>query len=492
MQAMMSFNEFKILAQTNRYIALCSKINNDLLTPIHVFQALNAQNQGATLLESHSSKQSNSRFSLLGFDTMAHIFTQGNDLIVKSENHIIAKQAFSLTNLRNIFNQYAIGTVIELPGFIGGFVGYISYEAAYRFEKIIADYIPDNDIPDIYFKFYRNHIVFDHQLNEMFLATIIETTSNLLADYQNGLTLLDSIFQQISHAQLNLKNLPDTNIAQIPPSISVNLTDTDYNEIVEQAKTLINQGELFQIVPSRMFSVPYTGDSFSLYRQLRYSNPSPYLFYLDMGNFIAMGASPEKLLSVNNGCIETHPLAGTRQFSANSNITQIEQELLNSEKDLAEHMMLVDLARNDLGKVAIAGSVAVNELAGIKKFSQIMHLSSTVTAELSPQYDRLDALFALFPAGTVSGAPKIRAMQMIAQFEAEPRHLYGGAIVYLNHQQDLDSALAIRMILLKDNHAMVRTGAGIVHDSVPHDESNETRAKAKRSLETILNCAEGE
>ncbi len=256
-------------------------------------------------------------------------------------------------------------------------------------------------------------------------------------------------------------------------------------QLVERAKQYIIEGDAFQIVLSRRFTQHYQATPFDIYRALRRISPAPYMFYIPTDDGVIVGASPEKLIKVRHNQVEINPIAGTRPRLQNNQDEIIETELLNNEKEVAEHMMLVDLARNDLGRVCAPKSVQVSDLLKVKHFSHVSHITSTVKGQLRDNMDALDALAAVFPAGTLSGAPKIRAMQIIDELETSKRGLYGGAICRLDHQGNLDSCIAIRMALLQDGKATIRTGAGIVYDSDPKSEANETRQKAQSVLAAI-------
>jgi anthranilate synthase component 1 len=256
-------------------------------------------------------------------------------------------------------------------------------------------------------------------------------------------------------------------------------------QLVERAKQYIVHGEAFQVVLSRLFKKPYTVSPFAIYRSLRSVSPAPYMFYLPIDNSVILGASPERLVSVQGKQVGINPIAGTRRRTAESDLDAITQDLLSDKKECAEHTMLVDLARNDLGSTCLPGSVKVSELMRVRHFSHVSHIASTVVGQLKTEKDALDVLAAVFPAGTLSGAPKIRAMEIIDELEVSRRGLYGGVICRIDNQGDLDSCIAIRMAVLQDGIATVRTGAGIVYDSNPQAEADETRQKAQGVLEAI-------
>jgi anthranilate synthase component 1 len=286
--------------------------------------------------------------------------------------------------------------------------------------------------------------------------------------------------------------LPSASKADRPAeeSVTSNFTDEAFCSLVEKAKKHIYAGDVFQVVLSRRFEQHFTVDPFDIYRALRLINPSPYLFYLDEGDYVIVGASPEKLISVEGRLAEVRPIAGTRRRTVPENDAALIESLFADEKEIAEHTMLVDLGRNDLGKICEPGSVKVTELMTPEIFSHVIHLTSTVQGKLNPDVDGLTAIFSAFPAGTLSGAPKVRAMELINEFEKISRGLYGGSIVMFDAYGNVNSCIAIRMAILKDQVAYIQTGAGVVMDSDPQAEADETRAKAQALLKAI-SVAEG-
>lgn len=321
-------------------------------------------------------------------------------------------------------------------------LGFLSYDAVRLFEAIPDRHKGPNQLPEIHFNFYKDILKFDRQRQK---AELTSSTA----------------------------------------SITTDLSDEEFMSLVEQAKNHIINGDIFQVVLSRKFTTPYSVSPMHIYETLKKISPAPYMFYLPTEHGVMVGASPEKLISVINKKVEINPIAGTRPRTQDKTDDQIAADLLGDKKEVAEHMMLVDLARNDIGASCKPGSVKIKELSKIKHFSHVSHIASTVTGELRDDKDALDALAAAFPAGTLSGAPKIRAMEIIDELETSRRGIYGGAIVQIDAEGNLDSCIAIRMAVLKNGIATVRTGAGIVYDSNPLSEANETRQKARGILEAI-------
>lgn len=356
-------------------------------------------------------------------------------------------------------------------------VGFISYDGVRLFEDIPASHAQDDKIPHSHFRCYRHNITFDHQQGKLVITTVIDTEKQL---YQDGVKQLADIEDLIRQPVKE-----DRQTANNDSIIHADVEDDEFKNMVKIAKSHIKQGDVFQVVLSRQFSKKTTVDAFNIYRSLRFCSPSPYMFYLEGDGYEVIGASPEKLVSVREGVVETRPLAGTRPRLDKGQDQEMEADLLGDEKEIAEHMMLVDLCRNDVGEISKPGTVNVTRLLEIEHFSHVMHISSTVQGLLAEHKDALDAVRASFPAGTLSGAPKIRAMEIIDALETTSRGIYGGVICAFDSKDNVESCIAIRMATMKDGVVSVRTGAGIVHDSDPQSEADETRHKARSVLEAI-------
>ncbi len=396
------------------------EIPYDQYTPITAYHAL--ASRGACILESSPKKD---RYSFVGLDPIASIAGK-NDYV---------------TALRQFKKEHPIQADHPLALYTGGPIGYVTYDGEY------------------FFQIYRSAVSFDHQMGRAILSTI--------GDEQE----LEQLYKNLK------KSKPlDECIYEIGP-ITVDKSDEDYVSMVEKAKEHLRAGDIFQIVLSRTFQAEIQGDPFQFYRTLRKTSPAPYLFFFDLENFAIAGASPEKIISVHNQEIESMPIAGTKPKG-----TSI-AELLNDPKETAEHVMLVDLARNDVGAVSIPGSVRVAEFKTVHEFSHVDHIVSRVVGQLQAKYDALDAFQASFPAGTLTGAPKIRAMELIDEIENSKRGLYGGAIVALDAKGNLSSCITIRTAVLQDGKMLVRAGAGIVLESDPQKEADETFMKASTVLE---------
>ncbi|PCH57751.1 MAG: anthranilate synthase component I [Legionellales bacterium] len=395
--------------------------------------------------------------------------------------------------LRAYKDKLNVKTKHPLSEILAGMTGFVAYDAVRLFEDIPDSNVNIDAVPDLLFKFYNDLIVFDHQLNKIVLSSIAHidaSQKNLKQSYLTAMENIDAIIEKLSKCVAPKTTLSNTNkpndVVMTCSSIETDIDDKSYMQMVEIAKQYIKAGDIFQIVLSRRFRKKYAANPFEIYKALSICSPSPYMFYLDNTDFQIVGASPEKLVSVENGIIESCPLAGTRPRGKNpQDDANMAEDLLNDGKETAEHMMLVDLARNDVGAVATPATVNVTRLKEIQRFSHVMHLSSTVQGKLREDLDAFDTLRAAFPAGTLSGAPKIRAMQILDGLENSRRGIYGGAICALSGNGDLISCIAIRMAVLKDKVATIRTGAGIVFDSDAKKEVEETGHKAKSVFAAI-------
>jgi anthranilate synthase component 1 len=479
----LSFADFQNLAKTHRRITVFKEILGDLITPVQTYHALQAHMKGATLLESSPKEKMLGRYSFLGFNPQAQIKVKNKHIEIQDDQGVRVIDSAVLTALRDFYQARKAISSCALPGFAGGIVGFYAYDAARLFEETLQNDSNINDFPDIVFKSYQDHVMFDQKTEHVILATVVDIDNRPLEEiYNSAVSRLDDFYQQMLQTTAFV---PRAVKSSSTPAIKACVDDNTYIEAGQKAKEHILKGDAFQIVLARTFKMNYSAKPFDIYRILRYRNPSPYMFYLDIDGMTICGASPEKMISIHNNVLQSCPLAGTRPRGDDINDVAQAADLLSDIKEVSEHMMLVDLARNDIGMVAKPGTVKVSSLKQIVHFSHVMHISSTVEAPLADDKDAFDALRASFPAGTLSGAPKIRAMQIIDDLEGERRQLYGGAIGFLDAQGDFDSCIAIRMAILKDNVAYVTAGAGIVADSDLQKEADETRHKARAVLEAI-------
>ncbi len=445
-------------------MTLRKTINADIITPILAYLRLELKHK--LILESIPREKKNSRYSMIAYNPVHEIkFENG---VLTDNGQVKTGDPLDYLGELTIKNTEAS----SLP-FTGGAIGFVSYDTISFYENIGE--IPEDVIgtPDLHFFLYESYLIFDHKKEQI---TIVES------DIYSGRSELD---QELAMA-LVLSNLtrPHKNefetVKLNPLSFTSNTAKAEFMGMVEQAQTYIKNGDMFQIVLSQRLTSQITGNPFDYYRNLRLTNPSNYLYFLDFGDYQIMGASPESLVSVKNGVVTTNPIAGTRPRGIDeAEDDALSKDLLGDQKEVAEHRMLVDLGRNDIGKISKVGTVKVTKYMEVEYFRYVMHLTSVVKGELLDSVSSLDALKSTLPAGTVSGAPKIRAMQRIYELEKTKRGIYAGAIGYLSSNSDMDFAIALRTMVLKDGKAHAQAGAGIVFDSVPENEYQETLNKAK-------------
>ena len=442
-------------------------INGDTLSPIAIFNRLRGTRK--FLLESSLKHEESGRYSFIGANPVKEFKGVSNELL---EISLITGEATRYTGKPiELLKKYlpVLDSMDEFP-FSGGAVGYIGYDTIAQYEEIGPSLPNDRDMPDIHLLVYETIVVYDHLKQDI---TILHTGS----DPQR----IDEVEQQLTREEPEEVRVPS---ASFP--FTSNLSKQAFIDNVMQAKELINAGDIFQVVLSQRLQVPYMGDSFSLYRKLRKENPSPYMFYVDFDEHVVLGSSPESLMSIQGRRVTTNPIAGTRRRGQTpEEDARLEKELLEDPKEIAEHRMLVDLGRNDLGRISEIGSIHLTKYMEVEKYQHVMHIVSEVAGILKSEHHPLDALVTCLPAGTVSGAPKIRAMQIIQDMENVKRGVYGGAVGYIGHNGNIDVALAIRTLVVKNQMAYVQAGAGIVHDSNPEAEYEETLNKAKSLLEVL-------
>ncbi|WP_458412695.1 anthranilate synthase component I [Schinkia sp. CFF1] len=464
----------------------------DTITPIQIFQ--NLQEEATFLLESKDEASPWSRYSFIGLRPF--LFVEENEGLfqIKNEkketileaNHF--REAFRLT-----MELLKVKTPdVSLP-FWGGAVGVMGYDSISTFEKVPEHTKNDLNLKRFSFMFCETMIAFDHDLKELTIIQLVrlkggehkEELSHLFIDAQQKII---RVFNRIFDS--NLKNEGLQAIEQVSSvdfsDVISNYEKEDFLKSVNKIKEYIKAGDIFQAVLSQRFEIPINVKGFDLYRVLRMVNPSPYLFYLKLDGYEMIGSSPERLIQIENGHLEIHPIAGTRRRGKSKEEDEaLAKELIADEKERAEHYMLVDLARNDVGRVAEYGSVNTPVLMELGRFSHVMHLISKVTGQIKKEVHPIDALISAFPAGTVSGAPKIRAMQILQEMEPTARNVYAGTVAYLGFDGNIDSCIAIRTILVKDKKAYVQAGAGIVADSIPELEYKETINKASAMIKSI-------
>ena len=435
----------------------------DTLTPILAY--MRVQGDHKVILESIPREKENARFSIVAYNPVFEVTYQ--DGILYENGKVLEQDPF------DYLHQVTVkGLTSDLP-FAGGAIGFAGYDMIGVYEEIGS--IPEDTIgtPDMHFFIYESYLIFDHKKEKVYVVE-----DNIYSGRSND-AVRQSLGQVVTDLQTQAPN-EFTPQALQALHFTNHIEKKVFMEMVDKAKKLIREGDMFQCVLSQRFSADFEGDPLDYYRNLRVTNPSNYLYFYDFGHYQIIGASPESLVSVKKGEVTTNPIAGTRPRGATEEEDQaLAHELLHDIKETAEHRMLVDLGRNDIGKIAQNGTVEVTKYMEVEYFRYVMHLTSVVKGQLLPQLTALDALKSTLPAGTVSGAPKIRAMRRIYELELEKRGVYAGAIGYLSATGDMDFAIAIRTMIIKNQKAYVQAGAGIVYDSVPENEFYETINKAK-------------
>lgn len=479
----LSLEEFTNLARHAQRLVVYREIMADRLTPIGIVEQLQEEMCEGTLLESGLQQTEDGRYSYIAFGLMAQLSANGNQITQRTGDNLSQLIGQPFVVLRQLLAEFACANPPHELLRMHGAVGFVTYDAVRLRENIPDRHEKERDLPDVLFNFYHTTLIFDHVQHKLLLAKMVEVNGSANQVYDEAHVYLQSVINKISQTRpFEGDAVMEKTVNPMP---EVDISDKDFMLLVEQAKEHITAGDAFQIVLSRCFKQRYTAKPFDIYRALRKVSPAPYMFYFPMKHGVMVGASPEKMITVRQGVVEINPIAGTRSRSTKADEANNAAELLADEKELAEHRMLVDLARNDLGAVCEPGTVQIKDLLQVKHFSHVSHLTSIVTGTLAAGNDALDALQATFPAGTVSGAPKIRAMEVIDALETSRRGLYGGAFCRMDALGNFDSCIAIRMAILRDGVATIRTGAGIVADSNPASEAAETHQKARGVLAAI-------
>ncbi len=490
-----SFDDFSNLAKSGNLIPVWTELAADYETPVSAFQKLNDGSTPCFLLESAESSDQIGRYSFLGTDPRMIIRAHGREIEIREGNSDeVVKYTLAEADgdpLHEVERQMAKFQHVDvdgLPDFAGGAVGFLSYDMVGFFEPTVPQTKPDPlELPDMVFMITDTIVIFDHRFRKIQVVSNVHTDDHesLAAGYEAARSRIDETVQKLaaplSFAPFSLMTEPEV------PEPQSNTTKEEYEAMVEKAKEYILAGDIFQVVPSQRFHADYGGAPIDLYRALRHVNPSPYMFCLQFGDeFSLVGSSPEVHVRAIDGKIEIRPIAGTRWRGKTPEEDEaLAADLLGDPKELAEHIMLVDLARNDVGRVAEYNTVAVKDFQRIERYSHVMHIVTDVEGQLSPEHSAYDVMRATFPAGTVSGSPKVRAMQIIDEMEKEKRCAYSGAVGYFGFDGNHDSCIALRTVILKDKKAYIQAGAGVVADSVPENEYIETVNKARAAMRAI-------
>ncbi len=482
--------EFANRAKFGNLVPVYREILADMETPVSAFRKI-AHGDYSFLLESVEGGERIGRYSFLGSEPFMVLRTKGRKAVIIDKSQ---ENSFDLEDgqdplhvLKAQLQRFKWVADPDLPKFVGGAVGYIGYDTVRFFEKLPDIATDDLQMDDCVFVFTDTVLMFDHVRRKIRVICNAHVNGDPDLAYEEAICKIDALVNKL-RSNCPSDALERNEISNIPfeKRINSNFSPDGFKSAVKKAKEYIAAGDVIQVVLSQRFSTKINAEPFDIYRALRSLNPSPYMFYLSFGEVIQIGASPEILVTVERGKVTVRPIAGTRpRGKTESEDKALEADLLADEKERAEHIMLVDLGRNDIGRVCRYGSVSVDELMVIERYSHVMHIVSNVKGHLKPDRDQFDALRSTFPAGTVSGAPKIRAMEIIEELEPTKRGSYAGAVGYFSYSGDMDTCITIRTIMVKDGIAYVQAGAGIVADSVPENEYQETVNKSRAMLRAI-------
>ena len=474
-------------------IPLARTVLADAETPLSAYAKL-AQGPRSFLFESVEGGERWGRYSIIGLPAKTWLAVEGYRLSLFEAGECVESRDVTdpLQEIERYQQRFNSAPAPALPIFHGGLVGYFGYDTVRYTESKLTHSCPPDELylPDILLVLAEEVLIFDGLRGTLTLVVNADATSDNA--YEAALARLDEIEATLisAHAQLSTISL-DPSVGDFDASnIRYRTTQSEYEAWVERVRKYILEGEVMQVVPSQRLSLPLKSSSLSLYRALRNLNPSPYMYFLDLDGFEVIGSSPEILVRLEGGLVTVRPIAGTRGRGATEEEDQaLEAELLADQKEIAEHLMLIDLGRNDVGRVSEAGSVSLTDTMVIERYSHVMHIVSNVTGRARDGMSAVDVLRAALPAGTLSGAPKVRAMEIIDELEPVKRGIYGGAVGYLSWSGNMDTAIAIRTVVVKDGHAILQAGAGVVADSVPTSEWEETLSKVRAIMRAIAMCS---
>jgi anthranilate synthase component 1 len=481
-----SFAEFTEFASSATVVPVFRQLTGDTLTPVSAFCKI-LEGDHSFLFESVVGGERLGRYSFLGSGPFLLFTARGNTVSLRGAIHKDQTHPDPLRLLEELLNQYRAPQVPGLPRFTGGAVGYAGYDTVRYVERLPDAPLDDRGLPDLSFAFYDRMVIFDHITKTIAVVAHAHVdANNLQTCYEDACLRVDRMVERLQQGVADLQLTDIEPLGEVTLDFTSNFSRTDFELAVERCKEYIRAGDIFQVVISQRLTAETRARPFDIYRTLRVVNPSPFLFYLKSPDACLIGSSPEIMCRAESGHVTIRPLAGTRPRGKNPQADdQLAAELLTDPKERAEHIMLVDLGRNDVGRIAKYGSVELSNVLSVERYSHVMHLCSTVTGQLRPGMTAFDALRSCLPAGTLSGAPKIRAMQIIDELEPVRRGPYGGAVGYIDFSGNMDTCIALRTLVLKGQTAYMQAGAGIVYDSVPALEYEETLNKARGLLRAI-------
>ena len=469
------------LSKKGNLVPVYREIIADMETPVSAFKKI--EGEYSYLLESVEGGEKVGRYSFLGSNPILIVKSKGNKIEVISKGKVEKLEGNPIAQLKEILSRYKPVKIKGLPRFHGGLVGYFSYDIVRYLEKLPDKNPDDLKLPDMQFLLTDTILAFDHVMHKISVISNVLVEGDPGKAYDAAIKKIDSLASKLSSSSKRFEAKAGKGKKL---KMRSNLSKTEFERIVQKGKTYVKKGDIIQVVLSQRLSAKVSGDAFNIYRSLRTLNPSPYMYYLKFKDMKLIGSSPETMVRLEDNIANIRPIAGTRRRGLNEfEDSSLEKELLSDEKEKAEHIMLVDLGRNDLGRVCKYNSVKINELMTIEKYSHVMHIVSDITGELMSGKDGFDLIAAAFPAGTVTGAPKVRAMEIIDELENLRRGPYAGAVGYFDFYGNLDTCITIRTIIMKGDNAYVQAGAGIVADSVPGKEYEETLNKARALLKAI-------
>ena len=469
------------LSKKGNLIPVYREVITDMETPVSAFKKI--EGEYSYLLESVEGGEKIGRYSFLGSDPILMVRSKGSKIEIISKGKTTKIEGDPIKELKKILSGYRSVKIKGLPRFHGGLVGYLSYDIVRHIEKLPDKNPDDLKLPDMQFLLTDTILAFDHIKHKISIISNVLVEGDAGKAYESAVKKIDALASKLAKPA---KNTAIESVKGKELALKSNFSRAEFEKIVQRAKTHVESGDVIQVVLSQRLETKIKGDTFDIYRLLRTLNPSPYMYYLKFKDMKLIGSSPETMVRLEGNIANVRPIAGTRRRGeTEAEDISLERELLSDEKEKAEHIMLVDLGRNDLGRVCKFKSIKMNELMTVEKYSHVMHIVSDITGELRPGKDGFDLIAAAFPAGTVTGAPKIRAMEIIDELENLRRGPYAGAVGYFDFYGNIDTCITIRTILVKGNDAYVQAGAGIVADSVPSKEFEETMNKAGALLKAI-------